>query len=92
MDDLALLRENWSWNLMVKGIYSASDAVNVLVRGADALMVSNRGGRQLDCAQFRCRFCRRSALPRARCQMILDSGIMSVGDTRPRLPRVSVSH
>ncbi|MFC7861361.1 alpha-hydroxy-acid oxidizing protein [Arthrobacter koreensis] len=81
LEDLAWLRENWSGKLIVKGIQSASDAVDVLARGADALVVSNHGGRQLDRAPVPL-----TVLPEIRAavgpeaQLILDSGIMSGGD------------
>ncbi|WP_239483189.1 alpha-hydroxy acid oxidase [Burkholderia sp. MS455] len=42
------LRVAWSGRLVVKGIMSADDARRALDCGADGLMVSNHGGRQLD--------------------------------------------
>ena len=47
-DFLAKLRRAWKGNLIVKGITSAWDAVRVRDAGADAVYVSNHGGRQLD--------------------------------------------
>ncbi len=47
-DDLRWLREAWSGPLLVKGIMSAHDAREVVKVGADAVVVSNHGGRQLD--------------------------------------------
>ena len=44
LGDLAWLRENWPGKLIRKGIESAADAVDVLARGADTLVVSNHGG------------------------------------------------
>ena len=46
--DLAWLREAWPGRLVVKGIQSADDARAVVDAGADGLVVSNHGGRQLD--------------------------------------------
>ena len=46
--DLAWLRETWSGPLLVKGVMTAEDAVAVVDAGADAVVVSNHGGRQLD--------------------------------------------
>ena len=46
--DLAWLREAWPGPLVVKGIQSAGDARLVVDAGADAVVVSNHGGRQLD--------------------------------------------
>jgi len=48
MQDLAWLREIWAGPLVVKGITSAEDARAVVDAGADAVVVSNHGGRQLD--------------------------------------------
>ncbi len=45
---LAKLRKTWEGNLIVKGITSAQDAIWVRDTGADAIYVSNHGGRQLD--------------------------------------------
>ena len=46
--DLEWVRANWSGPLIVKGILDAEDAREVVARGADGLIVSNHGGRQLD--------------------------------------------
>jgi isopentenyl diphosphate isomerase/L-lactate dehydrogenase-like FMN-dependent dehydrogenase len=48
--DLQKLRARWPGSLVVKGILGAMDAVRALDIGADAIWVSNHGGRQLDCA------------------------------------------
>lgn len=47
-DDLAWLREAWGGPVIVKGIQNITDAVAAVERGADGLVVSNHGGRQLD--------------------------------------------
>jgi L-lactate dehydrogenase (cytochrome) len=47
-DDLAWLRERWSGPLVVKGVMTVADARHAVARGADAVVVSNHGGRQLD--------------------------------------------
>jgi L-lactate dehydrogenase (cytochrome) len=46
--DLSWLRETWSGPLIVKGIQHVDDARMVVDAGADAVVVSNHGGRQLD--------------------------------------------
>jgi L-lactate dehydrogenase (cytochrome) len=46
--DVAALREVWPGSLVVKGISSVEDARAVVDVGADAVVVSNHGGRQLD--------------------------------------------
>jgi L-lactate dehydrogenase (cytochrome) len=48
LEDLSWLRETWSGPLIVKGIQHVDDARLVVERGADAVVVSNHGGRQLD--------------------------------------------
>jgi len=44
----AELREQWQGKLIVKGIMTPEDAVLAADHGADAIVVSNHGGRQLD--------------------------------------------
>jgi L-lactate dehydrogenase (cytochrome) len=45
---LAWLRRKWPRKLLVKGILNPADARRVLDAGADGVVVSNHGGRQLD--------------------------------------------
>ncbi|GAA0912268.1 alpha-hydroxy acid oxidase [Streptomyces thermoalcalitolerans] len=47
-EHLARLRANWPHRLLVKGILSPRDARRVVKAGADGVIVSNHGGRQLD--------------------------------------------
>jgi isopentenyl diphosphate isomerase/L-lactate dehydrogenase-like FMN-dependent dehydrogenase len=47
-DDLRQLRKKWNGPLIVKGILRADDAVRAYECGADAIVVSNHGGRNLD--------------------------------------------
>jgi L-lactate dehydrogenase (cytochrome) len=47
-DDLKWLREAWKGPIVVKGVHTADDARRAMDAGADALVVSNHGGRQLD--------------------------------------------
>lgn len=44
------LRKEWDGNLIVKGINSVEDAKTAVNAGADCIIVSNHGGRQLDAA------------------------------------------
>ncbi len=46
--DLEWLRVRWSKKLVVKGILTAADAQHAIRLGADAIVLSNHGGRQLD--------------------------------------------
>ncbi len=47
-DDVAWLRERWQGRLVVKGLLDPADAEAAVAAGADAIVVSNHGGRQLD--------------------------------------------
>ena len=47
-EDLKWIREQWQGNLVVKGIQNVDDAVMSIEAGADAIILSNHGGRQLD--------------------------------------------
>ncbi len=75
------LRERWPNSLIVKGVTSAEDAVRIQAAGADAIYVSNHGGRQLDSAPPAI-----TVLPKVRAAvgadypLIFDSGIRS-GDS-----------
>jgi L-lactate dehydrogenase (cytochrome) len=46
--DVGTLRESWPGALVVKGVMGIDDARAVVDAGADAVVVSNHGGRQLD--------------------------------------------
>ena len=46
--DVRALRDAWPGQLVIKGVQSADDARAVVEAGADAVVLSNRGGRQLD--------------------------------------------
>ena len=46
--DLQWIRDAWAGKIVVKGVHTADDARQALDAGADAIVVSNHGGRQLD--------------------------------------------
>jgi L-lactate dehydrogenase (cytochrome) len=79
--DLAWVRERWPGKLVLKGILDAEDARLALTVGADAVIVSNHGGRQLDGATSTI-----AALPhvvdalQGRCEVLMDGGISSGQD------------
>ncbi|HXD27135.1 MAG TPA: alpha-hydroxy acid oxidase [Arthrobacter sp.] len=81
IEDLHWLRSVWPGKLFVKGVLTAQDARKSLDAGADGLVVSNHGGRQLDQVPASLH-----ALAEVRAEVgpdveiILDSGIMSGGD------------
>jgi L-lactate dehydrogenase (cytochrome) len=47
-EHLSWLRSSWRGRILVKGILNPADAVQVMALGADGVVVSNHGGRQLD--------------------------------------------
>ena len=47
-EDLKWIREQWNGTLTVKGIQNLDDAKKAAELGADAVLLSNHGGRQLD--------------------------------------------
>jgi len=46
--DIEWLRGIWKGKLIIKGVLSPEDATSAITAGADAIIVSNHGGRQLD--------------------------------------------
>ena len=47
-NDVEWIKKRWGGKLIIKGIMDAEDARLAVLSGADALVVSNHGGRQLD--------------------------------------------
>jgi L-lactate dehydrogenase (cytochrome) len=47
-DDLDIIRGMWPGKLVVKGVQNVPDAVRLIERGVDGIILSNHGGRQLD--------------------------------------------
>ncbi|MBO1324507.1 alpha-hydroxy-acid oxidizing protein [Acetobacter sp. TBRC 12305] len=80
-DDLAWLRATWGGTLVVKGIMHPDDAIRAAEIGADGLIISNHGGRQMDPAPATL-----DVLPAiaqavgGRVDIMLDSGIRRGGD------------
>jgi L-lactate dehydrogenase (cytochrome) len=79
--DIAWIKERWQGKLIIKGILDEEDARAAADTGADAIIVSNHGGRQLDGAPSAI-----SMLPKIvsavgdRIEVHLDSGIRSGQD------------
>ncbi len=79
--DAAWVRERWPGKLVLKGVLDASDAREAAAIGADAVVVSNHGGRQLDGATSSI-----DALPevaealKGRCEVLFDGGVISGQD------------
>ena len=80
-DDVSWIKERWGGKLILKGILDEEDARLAVQSGADALIVSNHGGRQLDGALSSI-----AALPRiveavgSQIEVHLDGGIRSGQD------------
>tara|TARA_Y100000991_G_scaffold15836_1_gene10629 strand:+ start:1967 stop:3127 length:1161 start_codon:yes stop_codon:yes gene_type:complete len=80
-ETLKRIRDAWEGKLVVKGVMSQEDALKIKNEGADAIQVSNHGGRQLESATSAI-----NALPLIRealgkeFPLIFDSGIRSGGD------------
>ena len=78
---LKRIRNAWKGKLIIKGIMNSEDAIKIKDSGADAIQVSNHGGRQLDSATAAI-----NALPNIRNKIgndfpiIFDSGIRSGSD------------
>ena len=76
--DLEWVRKQWPRKLVVKGVLDPDDAKVAVELGADAIVVSNHGGRQLDCAETPAR-----AFPAIRdavgdkVELLFDSGVRS---------------
>ncbi len=79
--DLHWIKQRFGGPLVVKGVLHPDDAREAVAHGADAIIVSNHGGRQLDGAPSTIR-----VLPRivdavgGRCEIYLDSGVRSGHD------------
>ena len=83
-DDVARIKDLWGGKLIIKGIMTAEDAEKAVQHGADAIVVSNHGGRQLDGAPSSIR-----ALPDvvqaagSQTEVWLDGGITTGQDILP---------
>jgi L-lactate dehydrogenase (cytochrome) len=79
--DLRWIRDAWGGPIVVKGVHTADDARRAIDGGADAVVVSNHGGRQLDGVAATIR-----VLPEVvaavdgRVEVLLDGGIRRGGD------------
>jgi L-lactate dehydrogenase (cytochrome) len=79
--DLRWIRECWPGPIVVKGLLIAEDARRAVDEGASAIVVSNHGGRQLDCVSPTIR-----ALPEIvaavgdKTEVLMDGGIRRGGD------------
>jgi len=80
-DDLKWIRGLWKGPIVIKGVLIGDDAKRAVDEGAAAVVVSNHGGRQLDCVSATLR-----ALPEVvaavngRAEVLIDGGIRRGGD------------
>lgn len=80
-EDVRFIRENWKGKLVVKGIQTVADAQLAVDLGADGIILSNHGGRQLDRAPIPFHL-----LPKvvaevgADTEVMIDTGIMNGAD------------
>ena len=80
-EDLRWLRKSWPGPIVVKGVLTGDDARRAVDEGAAAVVVSNHGGRQLDCVSPTLR-----ALPEVvaavggKTEVLMDGGIRRGGD------------
>ncbi|UPW11705.1 alpha-hydroxy-acid oxidizing protein [Gordonia terrae] len=80
-DDLAWIKSQWPGKLVVKGIQTVDDAKAVTGLGADGIVLSNHGGRQLDRAPIPFHLLPDVAREvGADTEVMLDTGIMSGAD------------
>jgi L-lactate dehydrogenase (cytochrome) len=80
-DAVRWVRDRWKGTLVLKGILDADDAETALGTGADALIVSNHGGRQLDGASSTIAALGRIApVVGGRIELHLDGGVRSGQD------------
>jgi L-lactate dehydrogenase (cytochrome) len=79
--DVTWLKEQWAGPVVVKGILTVHDAVTAVDAGADAIVLSNHGGRQLDRAPVPLELLPDvAAAVNDRAEVYVDSGIRSGGD------------
>ena len=79
--DLRWIREAWNGRIVIKGVHTADDARRAVDAGADALVVSNHGGRQLDgVAPTLCMLPEVLAAVDDRIEVLLDGGIRRGSD------------
>ncbi|MGO1973110.1 MAG: alpha-hydroxy acid oxidase [Propionibacteriaceae bacterium] len=80
-DALATIRDLWPHKLVVKGIQSLADAHRVVDAGADGIILSNHGGRQLDRAPVPFRLLPEIARELGeRTEIHVDTGVLSGAD------------
>jgi L-lactate dehydrogenase (cytochrome) len=79
--DVEWVRSRWPGKLILKGVLDAEDARLAAASGADAIVVSNHGGRQLDGAPSSISVLQEiAAAIDGRCEVMFDGGVRSGQD------------
>ncbi|HEY2676513.1 MAG TPA: alpha-hydroxy acid oxidase [Steroidobacteraceae bacterium] len=79
--DVDWVRSRWPGKLILKGVLEAEDALLAVAAGADAIVVSNHGGRQLDGAPSTISVLREIVeAVDGRCEVLFDGGVRSGQD------------
>ena len=79
--DVEWLRGAWPGKLVIKGVQSVDDALRVVEAGADGVLLSNHGGRQLDRAPVPLELVEPTVQALGgRAEVLVDTGITSGGD------------
>jgi L-lactate dehydrogenase (cytochrome) len=79
--DAEWVRSRWSGKLILKGVMEVEDAERAVSSGADAIVVSNHGGRQLDGAPSSISvLAEMAAAVNGRCEVLFDGGVRSGQD------------
>jgi L-lactate dehydrogenase (cytochrome) len=79
--DVEWVRSRWRGKLILKGVLDAADAELAVAAGADAIVVSNHGGRQLDGTSSSIAVLREIVdAVGGRCEVLFDGGIRSGQD------------
>lgn len=74
------VRRRWKGKLVIKGIMAAGDALMAEKAGVDGIIISNHGGRQLDCAASSLAALERIAERGLKLTLMHDGGIRRGGD------------
>jgi L-lactate dehydrogenase (cytochrome) len=74
--DLTWIREHWNGPIVVKGVLTGDDGRRAVDEGAAAIVVSNHGGRQLDCVSATLRVLPEVvAAVNGRIEVLMDGGV-----------------
>lgn len=87
-DRIKTIRDKWKGRLVIKGVVTPEDAEKAIALGVDGMIVSNHGGRQLDCGESTIKPLTELAKEFGhRTTLMMDSGIRSGADVACALAR-----